>query len=303
MPFYAVARGKIPGIYMDWETASLMIKGVSQPKYKKFKLKKDADEYMELNCTKISNSFDININDDTISTDNIITFENLFINHLQKQQTIKSISYENFIPDYYVYTDGSCIDNGKPSAIAGYGIYFGSNDPRNISEKVSSDLKQTNNVGELMAIIKTYDIIKNDLELGKKIEIFSDSIYAIRCASEYGEKMKEKDWTKKKGEIPNKELVQKIYELYGSKIGSNIKFTHIKAHTGLTDIHSIGNDQADKLANNAVSLEALEKIYLNIPFKLKDKVKELGAIYDPEVKKWFIRENFINKEKILALIN
>ena len=33
--------------------------------------------------------------------------------------------------DYYVYTDGSCINNGKKTAKAGLGIYFGPDDPRN----------------------------------------------------------------------------------------------------------------------------------------------------------------------------
>ena len=32
-----------------------------------------------------------------------------------------------------VYTDGACVDNGKAYARAGYGVYFGKNDPRNVS--------------------------------------------------------------------------------------------------------------------------------------------------------------------------
>lgn len=297
MVYYAVAKGKKPGIYTDWETASLMVNGFSQPKYKKFKLKKEAEEYMELNSTKISNSLNLTFNDENVVSDTMDTFEKLFIKQPTKLKT--EILYQNFIPDYCVYTDGACIDNGKPSAVAGFGIYFGKNDPRNLSEKVPSTFKQSNNVGELMAIIKAYDIIKYDLEQGKKIEIFSDSIYAINCATKYGEKMEEKEWSKKKGEIPNKELVQQIYKLYGSN--QNIKFTHIKAHTGLNDIHSIGNDEADKLANNSVINDLAKKIFLNVPFKLKDKAKEFGAIFDPDIKKWYIRDNFMNKDEILEM--
>lgn len=36
--------------------------------------------------------------------------------------------------DYYVYTDGSCRNNGNSNAIAGIGIYFGLDDPRNVSK-------------------------------------------------------------------------------------------------------------------------------------------------------------------------
>ena len=65
----------------------------------------------------------------------------------------------------------------------------------------------------------------------------------------YGEKCYKKGWNV---DIPNKELVKKAYELY---MGKNVQFIHIRAHTNNTDIHSIGNDSADKLANMAIGLE------------------------------------------------
>ena len=48
-----------------------------------------------------------------------------------------------------------------------------------------------------------------------------------------------------------KDLVKTAYELYKDN-QTNIRFLHIRAHTNNTDIHSIGNDHADKLANMAV---------------------------------------------------
>jgi ribonuclease HI len=80
--------------------------------------------------------------------------------------------------EYYVYTDGACINNGKANAVAGIGIYFGENDPRNVSQRVVG--KQSNNTGELGAFLVLYDIIKDDIILGKKINIVSDSTYAMR---------------------------------------------------------------------------------------------------------------------------
>ena len=59
-----------------------------------------------------------------------------------------------------VYTDGACIDNGKPYARAGYGIWFGENDPRNTSETYKG--KQTNNIAELYVFIRLYEIIKSN---------------------------------------------------------------------------------------------------------------------------------------------
>ena len=98
-------------------------------------------------------------------------------------------------PDYYVYTDGSCINNGKENAIAGIGIYFGENDVRNVSQRVIG--KQSNNTGELGAIYHLYDIIESDILSGKKIGIVSDSRYAIICATTYGKKNDDKEWNTK----------------------------------------------------------------------------------------------------------
>ena len=52
--------------------------------------------------------------------------------------------------------------------------------------------------------------------------------------------------------MPNKELVKTAYNLYKDK--PNVTFMHIRAHTNNTDIHSIGNDHADKLASAAIGL-------------------------------------------------
>ena len=146
--------------------------------------------------------------------------------------------------DYFVYTDGACSNNGKKNAVAGIGIFFGPNDIRNISKKIHG--KQTNNVAELTAIIDTFPIIKNDIDAGKHITIVSDSEYAMRCVLSYGAKCHKKNWDI---DIPNKDLVKIAYETYHEI--SNIQFKHIRAHTSNTDIHSIGNAGADKLANNA----------------------------------------------------
>jgi ribonuclease HI len=86
----------------------------------------------------------------------------------------------------YVYTDGACSNNGKKNAKAGIGIYFGHDDPRNVSQRIEG--KQTNNTAELGAILHVYTILEKDILSGKKIGIVTDSIYAIRCATTYGKK-------------------------------------------------------------------------------------------------------------------
>lgn len=210
MPYYAVANGRITGIFLNWNDCNNSVKGYKNAIYKKFDTKAEAENFIHSNEKNIT--------------------------------VVKS----EFIPDYYVYTDGACSNNGKKNALSGIGIFFGINDIRNISKKITGT--QTNNTAELTAIIETYYIIEDDIKNDKKIIIVSDSEYAIRCVSSYGEKCFKKNWNI---DIPNKELVKKAYELYKDKL--NVKFIRIKAHTNNTDVHSIGNENADKLAKMAIS--------------------------------------------------
>ena len=222
--------------------------------------------------------------------------EKVILNSEKEIQLINIVDISKYNIDYFVYTDGACLNNGSANAIAGIGIYFGENNPKNISKKVVG--KQTNNIAELQAIIDVFDIIKDDID-SKKICIVSDSKYALNSVTEYGEKQSLHNWQK---DIPNKELVKCGYELYKNQ--RNIYFMYIKAHTENSDIHSKGNYGADKLANKAIGLEecpynSFEKIYLNVPFSKKDEIKNLGGRWDITLKKWYIFDNNEDKEYIL----
>ena len=77
-----------------------------------------------------------------------------------------------------IYTDGSCINNGKKNAKAGIGVYFGENDKRNVSKRIKG--KQTNNTAELKAILKAIKIIKKEDNFKDlDITIYTDSKYSI----------------------------------------------------------------------------------------------------------------------------
>lgn len=227
MSFYAVAKGRTPGVFLNWNDCNDSVKGYSNAVFKKFKTHQKAEDYIRAYA---------NETESPTLRDEIPKFLN------------NSEVKEDFIPDYYVYTDGSCSNNGKKNAVAGIGIFFGIDDTRNISQKIKG--KQTNNTAELSALIQTYSLIECDVRNGKRVAIVSDSTYAIRCVSTYGEKCDRKNW---KTEIPNKDLVKRGYELYKNQ--SNIRFIYVKAHTNKMDGHSVGNDNADRLAKNSIGLE------------------------------------------------
>ena len=271
MVYYAVAVGKTVGIFTEWNDCKDQITGFPKSKYKKFKTKEEAEKYIVLNSGK----YDSKITD--------------FFN-IEPLNVIQNNGG-------FIYTDGGCINNGKSNAKAGIGIYFGDGDPRNVSERIEG--KQSNNTAELKAIIKAFKIVENELNKGSVMTIVTDSEYAIKCATSYGEKCAKNGW---KADIPNKELVKDVYILNKHP---NIGFLHILSHTNKMDIHSIGNREADNLASKAIGIDrsVQEKIYLNVLFSQKDEAKKLGAKWDSKNKKWFTDNNNKNKQLLLNKYN
>jgi ribonuclease HI len=211
--------------------------------------------------------------------------------------------------DIYVYTDGGCINNGKKNAKAGIGIYFGNDDPRNVSKRIEG--KQTNNTAELKAILEALKILKKEIKEKINIYIITDSEYAIKCCTSYGSKLYKSNW-KIKGDkiIPNLELIKELFDIISNN--PNIHFQHIMAHTNKEDIHSIGNYNADLLATSSITnnnydiltkllitdnidslllnvphVNNIKKIYLNVPYTNKEEAKSLGERWDKNSKKWY----------------
>ncbi len=138
-----------------------------------------------------------------------------------------------------VYTDGSCINNGKEGSKGGIGIYFGDGDSRNVSKSLEYD-KVTNNVAELSALNEALDIL---VEYDSDTIIYTDSKYVILCCTSYGRKQSVKNWI---DDIPNKDLVKLVYNKFISK--ENIRLEYVRGHN---NCH--GNDMADKLAREGIN--------------------------------------------------
>ena len=111
---------------------------------------------------------------------------------------------------------------------------------QDISSRLHVD-KPTNNKAELTAIKKALELCEKK-NIKEKIIVFTDSDYSIKAITLwYPNWIKSGDIEKKK----NTDILSEIEPLYNKM---NIKFQHIRAHTGLQDEHSIGNANADRLA-------------------------------------------------------
>lgn len=165
-------------------------------------------------------------------------FISMTVNIKRRHKSVEIIGNE-----ITVYTDGACSNNGYKNARAGIGVYFGDYDIRNISMRLGSGFKQTNNVAELVAICEAIKTMKN--EKYDRINIYTDSTYAIKCCLDFGEKVINENKT----DAPNFDIIKKLHDL---KKDMNINFMHIYSHTKDTDIHSIGNEYANKLATDSI---------------------------------------------------
>ncbi|KAL5373788.1 hypothetical protein DPSP01_012405 [Paraphaeosphaeria sporulosa] len=141
-----------------------------------------------------------------------------------------------------VYTDGASKGNGQLGAYAGFGIWFGPNDPRNDHGPLPGE-RQTNQRAELTAIARAIDIVPIDREA----RIYTDSHYSMKCLTEWFQSWEAKGWKNSAGRpVENRDLIEPILTRIREREMAKAK-THIvwvKAHNGNT-----GNEAADRLAN------------------------------------------------------
>ncbi|KAK5635242.1 hypothetical protein RRF57_010954 [Xylaria bambusicola] len=230
--FYAVAVGRVPGVYTDWDEASLAIVGWKAPKYKKFLTRDEAIEFIRTYGNEEAQAWLLN--------------ESVEPPSKRTKKTKTSNDLDGDIvedePDVLrIFTDGSSLANGRAGATAGVGVFFGEDDERNVSERLGGE-PQTNQRAELTAVLRALELSKKDA----KIRIFTDSKYTIDCATNWYRSWEKNDWKKSNGvEVLNQDLVKQIRVLIDKrdKAGFETLFQWVKGHST-----NVGNVAADRLA-------------------------------------------------------
>lgn len=175
MSFYAVKKGRQPGIFSTWAECEKQVKGFSGAAYKKFKSKTEAENFIgdhSTTSTATTKCFKSSAKRSRSSLEEAIEqrrIEELLREALENEEMLPSSSKKQKNNDYkippaqlkkygnhyfqedkhgyvQVFTDGSCENNGKKHAIAGLGVYFGDDHPLNASEAILG--KATNNIGK-----------------------------------------------------------------------------------------------------------------------------------------------------------
>ncbi|KAF6821317.1 RNAse h domain protein [Colletotrichum sojae] len=257
--YYAVARGPITGIYLDWKIVEEAITGAKGPKYKKFETIPEAVAYIEQWA-----------DDETIDAVRAqwdpryeIEQEESELEPESEADLDVSDSEDDETKSIIIYTDGSCLGNGNSAggepAAAGVGVYFGDHDKRNISEPLEGGV-QTNQRAELTALLRALECIP----ITKPSHIWTDSSYSMNCVTKWYKVWEQNGWKAqltnedrkmniKDKEVKNRDLVEAIRRKISERdtIGTLTDIQWVKGHG-----KSYGNIAADRLAVAGAKMKA-----------------------------------------------
>lgn len=216
--FYAVARGRVPGIYRSWEEAEKQVKGFSRAKYEGFVSLKEAKAFLEEAAAAKEDPDDF-----------------------EEEPPIPSSEEEILLhtPDeILIFSDGCALGNPGPG---GYGvIVIHENGER---EELSQGFSlTTNNRMELLGAIAGLRFVRNK---AAEVLISSDSSYLVNGMEKgWAKGWKRRGWKKADGKPAlNTDLWSELLDLAAEK---KVSFLWIRGHAGHPE-----NERCDVLAKNA----------------------------------------------------
>lgn len=145
-------------------------------------------------------------------------------------------------PEEVFYTDGACTGNGKPHCAASWAVVATLN-PHLTCSGLVTDLRASNQVAEVMAVLKALEIAKANHF--KSVTVVTDSKYAFNSLNGWIELWEANEWRDcKRKKIVNREILQKLSEL---RKEVQTKCLHVKGHG--TDLMNL---KADALARKTL---------------------------------------------------
>lgn len=136
-----------------------------------------------------------------------------------------------------IYTDGACSRNPGPGGWGAYLVKGSREEPMS-----GGEAETTNNRMELMAAIQGL----KRLTKPSRVTLHSDSQYLVKGMSEWLSGWKRNGWQNSaKKPVVNRDLWEELDRLASGHV---VEWRWVKGHAG-----NIGNEKADKLANDGLS--------------------------------------------------
>lgn len=150
------------------------------------------------------------------------------------------------------FTDGSCINNGKPNAKAAWACVWPHDEKYDNAAPLSSSEIHTNNRAEYTGCLRAFETADTiDPTRTEKLSIYTDSMLLLNSMTKWINAWKRNGWkTKTNDPVKNKDLLLSIDAAMQLRPH---EFIYVAAHTGKQDWMSQYNDKADKMAKAAVA--------------------------------------------------
>lgn len=215
--FYAVAKGRKPGIYTNWPEAKIQIDGFAGALYKGFATYREAEEWLKKPVLRRASP---GKRPEGTRTHNV---------HDRDRVTI--------------YTDGGSSGNPGPGGYGAIQIYDGT-----VKERTGGFRFTTNNRMELMGVI----VALRELEHRElPVTVYTDSSYVVNGITKgWAKKWRSNNWIKAdKRPAVNPDLWGELLDLTAEL---DVTFVWVKGHAG-----NSYNERCDELAVDAAKRKGL----------------------------------------------
>lgn len=227
--FYAVRKGRKPGIYRSWDQVQPLVTGYRDAAYKKFKTHAQAQHYLETGEIKNKDSPDIQFKDEG---------------------------------ELYVYTDGSYNTKTRRSGcgVAWCAPFKHYAIARRLHDGTSNQQAELEAIRDALLAIDREPELKGYAVVRKAI-IWTDSDYSCKCLSDYIFKWRENGWITSLGQpVKHKALIQecdrllkkmryvKLHHISEVGLSSHATQASVRGASAVTKKVWEGNKRADELA-------------------------------------------------------
>ncbi|KAI9070182.1 ribonuclease H-like protein [Trametes sanguinea] len=246
------ARGRVPGIYSSWDECQAQTAGFAGNKHQKFSSLEQARQYLSQHGVSAA------VPPPSAAAASASPLSSAAGNTAKPRNAQWAALTKEIIEDEsgwdVVYSDGACKGNGKVGAIAGMGVWWAENDPRNLAERFPGF--QTNNRVELIAIVRcsSRQIPNTASAVCRPVRLSAQTLTVFSGFRHWMPKWIANNFKTSSGEaVKNASLIQYLSSLLDERArhGQKVHLQYIKGHAG----HE-GNEGADRIAPLGATLPA-----------------------------------------------